>query len=190
MALDANEVRVAISGEIYVAPVGTAAPTNASTPLAPGWVGLGYVHEDGITESYEEDSEAIPAWQNAATVRNVTTASEARFEFSVIQSSPAVIELYHKGSEMVEVPGGEFSMKVKAPTSDVRAICIDVVDGDRLERIYMPSAEVVERGEITYASSEAVGYALTIAAYAADLGDGVTGPMEKFWYNPTWSTGS
>lgn len=190
MALDANKVQVAISGEFYVAPVGTTAPTDASTPLPAAWAGLGFVHEDGVTGSFEEDQEAIPAWQKATIVRTVTTSSEARFELTLIQSGPEVMELYYKGSTLVEGAEGEFSMSVAGPQPDPRAMCLDVVDGDHLERIYMPSAEVVERGEITYASSEPIGYAVTITAYASDLGGGVIGPYKKFIKNLTWASGS
>ena len=37
------------SGYIWVAPMGTAVPTDATTGLAAAFVGLGYLSEDGLT---------------------------------------------------------------------------------------------------------------------------------------------
>jgi len=43
---------------------------------------------------------------------------------------------------------------------------IDVVDGDIVERTYIPAGEVTAVGERTLASGEAIGYNVTITAYA------------------------
>ena len=39
------------SGAVYVAPIGTALPTDATSSLAVAYKGLGYISEDGFTIS-------------------------------------------------------------------------------------------------------------------------------------------
>ena len=51
-----------IAGCIYTAPIGTAIPTDATTELAEDFKSLGYVSEDGITESESKDSSNILAF--------------------------------------------------------------------------------------------------------------------------------
>jgi hypothetical protein len=43
---------------------------------------------------------------------------------------------------------------------------VDVVDGSIVERTYIPAGEVTAVGERTLASGEAIGYNVTITAYA------------------------
>jgi hypothetical protein len=41
MALDSDNVRVAVSGAVYVAPTGTTAPTDSGTALDAAFIDLG-----------------------------------------------------------------------------------------------------------------------------------------------------
>jgi hypothetical protein len=160
MTLDPDLVRVALTGAAYTAPLGSAAPTNATTAWPTGWVDIGWISDDGVTESYNDDVSEIKAWQNAATVRRVISGGEATLQFTAIETSPATLELYHKGST---VGTGKIPVYEAAP--DERMFGLDVIDGDDHIRIFIARGEVTERGDITYKSDSAVGYELTITAY-------------------------
>lgn len=164
MALDATKVRIAITGELFVAPVGSTAPTDATSALDAAWLGLGYVGEDGVTEAYDETIEEIVAWQNAAVVRSNTTESKATLKLKLIETKKRTLELYHKGSTVV-TNGAEYKIDVKTPTTDLRAFVLQVVDGTKDLRIYVPTGEVTERGEIVYANGEPVGFEVTLTCY-------------------------
>src|SRR5690606_11351029 len=150
MALNANEVRVAITGEVYAAPVDTAAPTTAVSELDAAFVGLGYNSEDGVVESFEESSEVVRAWQNNAAVRTITTEPDAVVAFTMLQTDKAWSELVHKGSDIDW--GGEdgYRLDVNRPAPDPRSFVLDVIDGDERVRIHIPCGEVVERGDVGY----------------------------------------
>ena len=45
--LDATNVRVGITGGLYKAPVGSTAPTDATTALDAAFINLGYVSQEG-----------------------------------------------------------------------------------------------------------------------------------------------
>lgn len=50
-----------VSGAIYTAPIGTKLPTSASEELNAAFLNLGYVSEEGVTNSGEIDSERVKA---------------------------------------------------------------------------------------------------------------------------------
>jgi hypothetical protein len=163
MALDASEVRVAVSGEVHVAPPGTAVPATATAVLDPALKGLGYASEDGVVESYEESTETIRAWQNGAAVRDVVSESDARLAFTMIQTNKSNLELFHKGSKVVSDGSMGYKIDVVSPTPDPRVFVLDVIDGDEHMRIVVHKGEVVERGEVEYVSGGAVAYPVTIS---------------------------
>lgn len=182
MTLDATEVRVAITGEVYKAPLGSTAPTDATTALAAAFVGLGYVSEDGITESWDDSVDNIVAWQNATTVRSATTESTLTIACMLIQTNAAVLEAFHRGSQVTEPVASEYQIDVKPITADPSAWVLDVVDGAKLIRIYVGNGEITERGEVVYANGQPIGYPITITAYPDANGN----LMQKFSNDVAW----
>ena len=161
MALDSDNVRVAVSGAVYVAPTGTAAPTDSSTALNVGFVDLGYVSADGIVENIDRTTTQIRAWQNGSLVREVTSEGTYSVDLTFIETSEAVLELYYGTTNT----GGAFDVDPTS-TGGRKSFVIDVVDGNTVERTYIPSGEITAVGQRTLASGEAIGYQVTITAYA------------------------
>lgn len=48
-----------VTGYLFVAPNGTALPTDATTDLPEAFKNLGYIDEDGVTETVDTSSEDI-----------------------------------------------------------------------------------------------------------------------------------
>jgi len=161
MALDSDNVRVAVTGAVYVAPTGTTAPTTSGSSLDAAFVDLGYVSADGITESIDRSTTQIRAWQNGSLVREVTSEGTYSVSMTFIETNEAVLELYYGTTNTA----GEFEIDPTS-TGGRKSFVIDVVDGDNVERIYIPAGEITSLGERTLASGEAVGYEVTVTAYA------------------------
>ena len=51
----------AVSGAIFRAPTGTTLPTDATTALASAYKAMGYVSDDGVTQSMTRETEQINA---------------------------------------------------------------------------------------------------------------------------------
>lgn len=160
MALTADNVVVGITGRVYVGPTATAAPTSSSSVLAGGFVDLGYVSEDGVEFATERSTNQIRAWQNADLVREVVTEGTVTYSFMLLESTEDVIETYF-GSTMT---AGKISHDPTA-TGGRKSFVIDVVDGTKTIRHYVPAGEVLSVEAQTIANGEAVGYGVTITAY-------------------------
>jgi hypothetical protein len=160
MALDSDNVRVAVTGAVYVGPTTASAPTSSSTALT-GFADLGYVSADGITETIDKTTSQIRAWQGGALVREVVSEGTYSVTLTFIETKLEVLELYF-GSTITD---GELDGDPTA-SGGRKSFVMDIVDGSIIERTYIPAGEVTAVGERTLASGEAVGYNVTITAYA------------------------
>jgi len=161
MALDSDNVRVAVTGAVYVAPTGTALPSYADEALDAAFTDLGYVSADGIVETIDRSTEQIRSWQDGSLVREITSEGTYSVELTFIETNEDVVELYYGAS----LSSG--SMDIDPRSSGGRqSFVIDVIDGTSIERTRIPSGEITSVGERTLASGEAIGYTVTITAYA------------------------
>lgn len=160
MALDSDNVRVAVTGAVYVGPTSSSAPTGSSSTLT-GFTDLGYVSADGITETIDKTTSQIRAWQGGALVREVTSEGTYSVQLTFIETNQDVLELYFGSS----ITSGELDGD-PTQSGGRKSFVIDVVDGSIVERTYIPAGEVTAVGERVLASGEAIGYNVTITAYA------------------------
>ena len=164
MSLSASNVRVAVTGAVYIDPAGTAtAPTSAAASLT-GFDDLGYVSEDGVTLSFPDagDSTPIRAWQNGATVRTVRSTSDdlPTLELTLLETKLEVIETVFGVTVTQAVADGSFVIDSTATRSSV-GLVLDVIDDAEIIRVYAPSAVVTSIGEINLTSTDAIGYSVT-----------------------------
>lgn len=161
---NAGNVRVAVTGQVYVAGTAATAPTDATTSWSTAWSPLGYISADGVEEAYSDDTTEIKAWQSGDLLRRLITGSAASLHFTAVETSQVVLELFHKGSTLSGSSGAR-TLDVKSATTDVRKFGLDVLDGTKHVRLIVASGEVTERGTITYKNDEAVGYEMTVSCY-------------------------
>jgi hypothetical protein len=186
MTLLASEVRVAITGEMFSAPAGTALPDDVTTPLTEDFIGHGYVDEDGIVESWDDSVQNITAWQNATVVRAARESSVGTFKLVLIQTRGSNLELYYPGSVVEANGAGEWKLDVLPANADPRVFVFNVVDGDKIERIVLGNAEVTERGDVVRKNGEPIGYEITVTLYPDDDGN----LMHKYSNDEAWGIDS
>ena len=151
-------------GGIYFAPAGTTLPTNATTTLATAFKNLGYVSEDGVTNSLSKDVTEIKEW-GGDTVDTVLTAQTDTFQFTLIESlnTDTLKAIY--GDANVTESSGAITVTVKAAEAPSGVWVIDMIQkGNKLKRIVIPNGKVSELGDVVYKADEAVGYDVTVAA--------------------------
>lgn len=167
MAKDTANVRVYgdIDSAVFVGPFGTTAPTTPTAAPGVGFVEVGWISDDGLTETREIDSDQKRAWQGAAIVRTVRTSDTRRFKFVAWETNKTVMGLMRPGSTPT-TSTGVTTTPVKAYTGqDIRAWVIDQRDGNINVRKIIPSGEVVEAGDIVSQNGEIVAYEMTIECY-------------------------
>jgi hypothetical protein len=183
--MDAANVDVAVTGAIYRAAIGTTVPTSPTSTLPAAWLEMGFVGEDGLSETPNDTTKEIKAWQNGTTVRRLITGSTYNFSFKAIETSAIVLETYHKGSAIVTA-GGVSTLEVLTPSPQRWMFAFDVVDGDKHERIIIQDGEVTERGAIVYKNDEAIGYQMTVTSYPVENEDGDLVVSVKLSDNAAW----
>lgn len=153
-----------VAGAIYRAPLGTALPTDATTALAQTFVDMGYISEDGVTNSNGPETEKIRAW-GGQTVLIVSTDKPDTFQLTFLESLNAnVLETVYGENNVTEDTGaGTISVVANAAalTDHVYVMDLAMRDG-ALKRIVIPKGSLSELGDIVYKDDEAVGYEVTL----------------------------
>lgn len=170
---NSGNVRIGYSGKAYYAPLGTTAPTDIEEVWPAGWVDLGLISEDGLTENNDQDRTDIKAWGYDSPVRSQTINRVTTFGLKFLETSPEVVSVYYAVplADMTQSGLGASQsvnfVQGQTPEPFVFALGLDIVDGERRFRFTIPRSEVSERGEITYKGDEAVAYEVTMATLLA-----------------------
>lgn len=160
MAVNADAVRVAGTGEVYYAPTGTAAPTDASTALAATWKGLGYTNTDGVAFTFSRNTTDIDAWQGSK-LRVVTDSEPATVEFTLMETKTDVLLLAFGGGMVASNGSASVYTPPAAGTNTERAMVVDFTDGTKKYRYYLPKVQIESDVAFTLQDGTAVEYKLT-----------------------------
>lgn len=168
---DAGQIPVASNGDVNIAPLGTALPTDVSAPLDAAFRQLGYISEDGVTVSNSVDSEGLPAWQSSQPVRTLVTGSEVTSSFELMQWNDVTLPFAFGGGTFVDNGNGTWSYPLPMPEERTEFACvIDAFDGTRAYRIVFPRVTVSDLGDISFTRSDAAVLPVTITANPDDSG--------------------
>lgn len=163
-----------IGGAVYSAPRGTALPTNATDALSEDYVCLGYVSEDGMTNSTKRDSDSIKAW-GGDTVASPQKEFTDTFKLTFIESlnSDVLKTVYGKENVSGALDTG-IEVKVNSKELGNSVYVIDTVMGDAVKRIVIADAKVTEISDVTYKDNDLVAYETTLTAYPSTALNGDT----------------
>lgn len=154
-----------VAGSVYRAATTATAPTDASSTLGAAFSSLGYISEDGVTNSNSPETEDIKAW-GGDIVLNTLTGKEDRFTFKLIESmnTDALGAVYGSSNVSGDLTNG-ITVRANASAAEAGMYVIDMIlKNNVLKRIVIPDATVSEVSEIVYKDNEAVGYEITITA--------------------------
>lgn len=174
---DSKNVRVAVTGAVYVGGVSHTPPAGFSK--VPGMKDLGYVSDAGITESRSREAKESHAWQNSAIARETVTSAKFTEKLKLIETTKETLELYYGSAVTQTDEHGEINVD-PAKQGDRYSFIIDVIDGDQLIRTWVPEGQITEIGDQVYSSGELIGYEVTIKAYPVSI-DGQSYAAKKYY---------
>lgn len=156
-----------VGGAVYRAPLGTVLPTDATAELNEAFKALGYISEEGLTNSNSPESDKIKAW-GGDTVHNYQTEKDDTFQFALIEAlNPEVLKTVYGDGNVTGTLDSGITVKANSEEQkDCAWIVETILNGDTVKRVVIPCAKVTEIEDIVYKDDEALGYGITISATA------------------------
>lgn len=169
MSADARKTSVGkpkIGGAFFRAPLGTTLPTDAKSALNVAFSNLGYVSDDGMTNSKTRESTEIFAW-GGDKVRDAQTQKTDTFKAMFIeQRNINVLKAVHGDTNVTE-SGGMITIRENAKELETAVWVVEQILNDGyLKRTVIPEGKVTEVGDVVYKDDQLIGYEVTISAYA------------------------
>lgn len=153
-----------VGGAVYRAPKGTALPTDATTALNVAFKDLGYISEDGITNSRSIESQETKAWGGDVVVNSQTGAKDG-FKMKLIESlNLETLKTVFGDSNVSGTLEAGITVKNNSKELQESAYVIEMVlKGGILKRICIPQAKPTEFAEVVYKDSDVTGYEITLS---------------------------
>lgn len=148
MALDSTQTVIGTSGHLYLAPIGTTAPTDATTALAAAWKELGYTDENGVAITPTEAHQDFKAWQSFYVIRRQITDRGLTIATALRQWNGPNFQLLFGGGTFTGTPGAFKFVPPDPSVVDQHALVIDVLDGTATYRWYFPGVMAIPGGDI------------------------------------------
>lgn len=154
-----------VGGAVFVAPLGTTLPTDATTALGSAFKDLGYCSEDGMTNANTGETTETIEW-GGNVVDNPQTSFSDSFKIKLIESLNLDVLKTVFGED--NVTGALSTGITVTATSEEKLPVVLVVEmilrDGALKRIVVPEAKLTEVAEIVYKRDDAVGYDCTFKA--------------------------
>lgn len=162
-----------VGGHVFRAPLGTTLPTDATTVLDAAFKDMGYISEDGITNSNSPESDVIRAW-GGTPVLVIQESKDDTYQAVFISAENLEVQKMVYGD--ANVTGTDFTtgvtVKANAQELDEYSYVIEMIaKGNIAHRVVVPCAKPTEIGEINYVDTDAVGYDVTLGCTADEAGN-------------------
>lgn len=150
------------SDAIHLAPYGTTLPTTLEGALDPAFEDVGWLSEDGLTETLTGSVERRRGLQGRGVVRTFMGESGTQIAFVGLESKAQTNSLrYHEKQVDTTVPGVRKTKRGAGQRIQVRAAVIDLFDADDdavKERFVIPRFEIAPNGDRTFVGTDIAAY--------------------------------
>lgn len=155
------------TGLAFVAPEGTAVPTDALAALNVSFANAGKITENGLVAKFDKSVKEIKCFGSTQVQRVLVTDEKTTFDIEFLQTTPTAVAVY-SGKALADVSAdvtGAMATTYGHSASVRYAIVFEIIDGSNHVRFVCPSVEVSARKERKIAAGEADVRAVTFTAY-------------------------
>lgn len=175
MSKNAENVSVgkpAVAGAVFNAPSGTSLPTSTSASLNSAFKDLGYVSEDGVTNSASLSAEQIKAW-GGDIVAVPQTEKGYTVKLKLIEATNTdVLGVFYGTDNVSGTLADGITVNVNAKEVPETAWVIDtILRGGAAQRLVVPRGKISEMGDVVYKDNEVIGYEVTISCLPDSSGN-------------------
>ena len=148
-------------GYIFVAPAGTTLPTDIKTNLAEAFLNLGFISEDGYTESEETDANELKD-MNGDLMDSATTSRVESAKLTLAEIKAQTLKVMY-GADNVTDLDGVITVEHNGNKDEAWSIVLELVlkNGRRWRKV-VPAAKPSELDDIKLAVSEIAGRQITL----------------------------
>ena len=188
---NAGAARVAMTGAVRVAPLGT-----AMVPITEKYTdahrNLGYISPDGVEISFDEDKQEYIPWQEASAIRVDITKAVKAIKLTLWETGPGQLAKFLgvPQSEIEELTGGGMAFwEGGLPNFEHEQLHVDMVDGSKHNRVSFPDAQISERGALVLKKDDIFGLELTYTTFPGGpeyQGTAARGKTAYWQFNADW----
>ncbi len=183
MAINAKKVLVgapdqsSTTGAVNYADTTTTAPTDARSALGGSWTGCGYVSEDGLTLSTDYGTVKLRDWSKNA-VRTLLDEFTGEVTFAFIQTDYEGLCAIFGASNVTRTAatasaGEKITVKLGAHLAPVKSFAFNMKDGNARVRVYLPNAQAVLDGDLTFVANEPISWNVKLECNADTSGESI-----------------
>ena len=143
--LNSAQTVVPTRAYLYLAPVGTAAPADATAEMASPWKLVGHTTPDSLSFGVEPEFQQIDSHQSDQPIRRFTTGETTSVSVDLLQWNGANFKAVYGGGTITTVGEGSSTYKFVPPSNarDEVSAVVEVVDGSKRYRwVYVKCMQV------------------------------------------------
>ncbi|MFF4188103.1 hypothetical protein ACFYZ9_33405 [Streptomyces sp. NPDC001691] len=173
---NATQIVVPARTRVWLAPVGTVAPADATVAMGAGWYSVGLTTEDSLKFQEEPQFETVKSAQSDFPSRTFQTSDAATVEVDLQQWSGQNFKAVFGGGKISEITptGGtgtpkhyRFTPPPIGGRSEVAAV-LEVIDGEKAYRYVIPRAMQMEGVQTDLQKSKESTLPLRLAVQGGD----------------------
>jgi hypothetical protein len=165
-----------ITGGFYSAPLGTALPTTSGVALNMAFIPLGYIGDNGVTQTSQRQITDVNAW-GGDLVATLQDKFDITIKLDFLQALDADVKkaVFHTDNVTVTpstpFSGTEIKVLHNSKLLETRSWSIESYYDAATMRLIMPRGRIVEVGDIKYSHKELTMYAATLKLFPDTSGN-------------------